>query len=89
MEEQVIQKEEKTFERHDVENSPFSLIVNAKDGKCKITCGMQLMSEREFESTMHAIEYINAKPWELIVSTAAIMAHNIYKINTQNLTNND
>lgn len=83
-------KEQANFERHDVENTPFSIVKETNTGKCKITCGMQVMSEKEFESENEALAYIKTQPWELIVSIAALMSNNItnYIINQQKTQEN-
>lgn len=83
-------KEEKTYERHDVENTPFSIVKELPSGICKITIGKFVMSERNFINIETAEGYIKTKPWELIYNCMALIADNITTIkNNQNSQSND
>ena len=78
------------YERHDVRETIFSVMRNTETGKCKITCGNNLMTETEFASLKDAIKYVKSKPWELITNLCALMVNNLYlTINKQNEQNND
>lgn len=79
------------YERHDVRNTPFSVMKETSTGKCKITCGNNLMTEQEFNTLKDAIKYVNQKPWELITNLCALMVNNLYQTvtNQQKTNEND
>ena len=83
---ETLQKKEPNFERHDIDNTPFSIIKETNTGKCKITIANYLMYDGEFENEIQAKEYIEAKPWDLILNTTYMLITNIVKdnLNTQN-----
>lgn len=56
-----------------VEQEEMFLIIN-RDGKYMIALTNQIVSKKQFETLEEAREYINSKPWELILNTAAVMA---------------
>lgn len=71
------------YERHDIRKSPFTVMKNTENDKCKIICGNNLMTEIEFTNLKEAIKYINSKPWELITNLCALMVNNLYQTVTQ------
>ena len=71
---------ENNYSRHDVENTPFSIIQDDDTMKCKIAIGMQFVTDDEFESLKEAEKFINEKPWDLILNTIIILHNNIHKI---------
>lgn len=71
---------ENNYSRHDVDNTPFSIIQEDTTMKCKIAIGMQFVTDEEFENLKEAENYINAKPWELILNTIIILHKNIHQI---------
>lgn len=83
-------KEEKTYERHDVENTPFSIVKELPSGICKITVGKFIMCDRDFINIETAEGYIKQKPWDLIFNCMSLIAENINNIkNNQNSQSND
>lgn len=55
-----------------IKGTPFNL--RKKDGKRVILIGVELASGKVFDDIESAKDYIKEKPWELIVTTACIMA---------------
>lgn len=51
------------------EENPFT-IAEQPNGKCLIKLGSQQASRKEFDNYTEAKEYIESKPWELIIFTA-------------------
>lgn len=51
------------------EGNPFT-IAEQPNGKCLIKIGNQQASVKEFDNYTEAKEYIESKPWELIVFIA-------------------
>lgn len=80
-----LQKKERTYERHDVENTPFSIIKELPEGKCRITIGNNIMSEKEFNSISEAKLYIDEKPWKLLLNSMALMAENVILLNNKQI----
>lgn len=80
-------KKEPIYERHDIENTPFSIITEVNSQKHRIAIGNNLMCEKAFDSMNEATMYVNEKPWELILNTTALIATNI--INQLNTKEND
>ena len=72
-----LQKNQKTFERHDVEGTPFSIIKEVNTGQCKVAIGTNLMTNTIFTEESAARKYIYKKPWELILNTLSLMCINI------------
>lgn len=84
-----LQKEQKVYERHDLEGTPFAIIKNITTGKCFPAIGNNRMCEKNFK-TMQAVEnYINEKPWDLMLNTMALMCENIIKLTNKKQQSND
>ena len=45
----------------------------------RITIGKQIVTSRAFNTKKEAEEYINAKPWELIINTQLVTATHAYE----------
>ena len=56
---------EKLFEITEIENTPFG--VFSKDGEHNVVMKNQIVSDKSFESKEEAIEWVNSKPWKLIL----------------------
>lgn len=63
--------------RYEIKNTPFYVIEDEKTGVCKIILGNHLASNKEFDTVKEAQEYVNEKPWELIINLCGIMYENI------------
>lgn len=64
------------------ENDVF-LIVNVED-KYRIALGEHWVTKELFNTSEEAQEYINKKPWELLMNMAAVMAKFVNKeLNSQ------
>lgn len=66
------------FERENVEETMFSLVTD--ENGTKITIGNDIVSEKVFENKNEAIEYIDSKPWELIVISSYMYSKLVSKI---------
>lgn len=51
---------------HQIKDTLFSAIEH--NGKFHITLGNNIVSEKKFNSFNQAVDYVNSKPWELILS---------------------
>ena len=71
---------ESNYSRHDVDETPFSIIQEDTTKKCRIAVGMQFVTDQEFEDLKKAENYIKEKPWELILNTVIILHNNIHKL---------
>lgn len=65
-------KMEKTFERHDIDDTPFSVITTVEDSECRITIANNIVSRKIFKTKEEAIKYVKKRPWELILNTTAL-----------------
>lgn len=83
--------EQKTtqLERHDINNTPFTIMKNVDTKECIITCGPYKISEMTFLNEKAATMYINKKPWELLVNMMGLMAEQVNKINNSKTQNHD
>lgn len=70
MEETVNKNNEPTYERHDVEGTPFS-IYTRDDGKARVSIGMNWVTQ-ELPSIKEAQQAIEEKDWWLICNTIAL-----------------
>lgn len=64
----------KLFEHHTVEGTPF--VILEQDRNFKILIGQQLASNTIFDSKEKAEEYINEKPWELLLTVMVCVKQN-------------
>ena len=53
-----------------MEQIPFRIVLS--DECYKIVLGNQIMTSRTFETTKDAEDYLNTKPWEIIMTMCAI-----------------
>ena len=67
------------IEYKEVDNTPFTLIVS--EDKVCIVMGKHLVTNRTFKSEDEAVEYINKKDWQLLLTAGAIYAMEILDIN--------
>lgn len=83
--------EQKTtqLERHDVKNTPFTIMKNVDTNECIITCGPYRMAEMTFLNEKAATMYIKTKPWELLVNMMGLMAQQVNNIINTKTQNND
>lgn len=80
----VKEKTEQLFEIEQVENTPFNLIK--QDERVKIIIGNQIASEKDFPTFQGAKDYINSKPYELILISSYIY-HNLVNDSVKQLQN--
>ena len=78
-----VDKEQSTLEVEikEVEGTPFRIVRNEKE--VSIIMGDQVL-KRGFYKIEEAEEYINEKPWELILIAGAIYSEFITKIRKEN-----
>lgn len=65
------QNKESYFKRVRVEETPFSLGVT--ENETLIFIGNFLVTDKKFKSEKEATEYIEEKPWELILTTLYVL----------------
>lgn len=58
-----------TTEMYDV----FTLVKSEKEKKVMIAIGNNIVTRNYFKNTREAKDYINSKPWDLILNTCAVM----------------
>lgn len=58
-----------TTEMYDV----FTLVKSDQEEKVMIAIGNNIVTRNTFKNTRTAKDYINSKPWDLILNTCAIM----------------
>lgn len=69
------EENKQTYSRHKIEDTPFT-VVKTPEG-CILTTGDYKVSQIIFENKEKAVEYINTKPWELLVTVInVVMAMN-------------
>lgn len=56
----------------EIENTPFTIITDDEENKSFIVLGNNRVSNELFDSIEEAESYVNDKPWELILVSAAI-----------------
>ena len=71
--------EEKKFELHAVEGTPFYIV---EQEKFCVVMGRYKVSN-EFETMEEAKKYIKKKPWDLLTKVIGIMIENINEIKTK------
>jgi len=54
------------FERLDVPGTPFSIVSSEKGSR--IAIGNQIISQKIFENEKLAKDYVEMKPWELLIN---------------------
>ena len=54
------------FERIDVPGTPFSIVSSGKSSR--IAIGNQIISQEIFENEKLAKDYVEMKPWELLIN---------------------
>lgn len=76
--EQLQQEKQPTYNRIEVENTPFSIYEETTESgeiaKAVICIGNERASELDFKDRNEAIGYINQKEWSLICNTAFIVS---------------
>ena len=72
------EKAEKLFEVTEIENTPFG--VFSKDGEHNIVMKNQIVSDKSFNSKEEAIEWVNSKPWKLILVAGFIYNEGVKEI---------
>ena len=61
-----------------VENTPFALVRNEK--KVRIVFGDTIASDKTFNSEKEAIDYINEKPYELLIVASGIFTYKLLNL---------
>ena len=72
------EKTEKLFEITEIENTPFG--VFSKDGEHNVVMKNQIVSDKSFNSKEEAIEWVNSKPWKLILIAGFIYNEGVKEI---------
>lgn len=72
-------KKDNNLVKIDVSETPFTIIGKPKENYFFIVMGNNIVSDKKFESSEEAKEYIEKKPTMLILTAAAILAENIYE----------
>ena len=70
-------------------NEEIFTIAEQPNGKCLIKIGNQQASMKEFNNYTEAKEYIESKPWDLIVFTAIAAINTAGKLMFQPLKSED
>lgn len=73
---------EKTYERHDIENTPFSAMKCVEEEKVMITLGNKIIISKEFNTIEEATNYVKGVeelPWELILNASSCFTEFILK----------
>lgn len=73
-----VTKKDKT----EVEQYEYCFNLVTRDGKTQIAVGNRIVSGKVFESTKEAKEYIDSKPWGLIVATCGAAYDIMHNINS-------
>lgn len=81
------EKKEKLFEIIEVENTPFNIL--SRNGKFQIILRNQIVSGTDFLNEEDARNYIESKPWELIMIASHLYSEGIELMKEEilNLTN--
>lgn len=66
------------FKTNQVEQEDLFLIVN-KDGKYLIALTNKIVSKQQFNTLEEARNYVQSKPWELILNATAVMMNYLQK----------
>lgn len=63
------------FNIFEVKESPFTVLERKEDNNtlCVIALGNDRVSEKFFTSVEDAIQYVDSKPWELILNTTVVL----------------
>ena len=75
---EITEKQEKLFEVTEIENTPFG--VFSKDGEHNVVMKNQIVSDKSFNSKEEAIEWVNSKPWKLILISSFIYNEGVKEI---------
>ena len=75
---EITEKQEKLFEVTEIENTPFG--VFSKDGEHNVVMKNQIVSDKSFDSKEEAIEWVNSKPWKLILIASFIYNEGVKEI---------
>ncbi len=65
------EKSTQLIQKQQVKQTPFTLIKTNE--KVKITAGTNIVSAKEFDTFEQARKYIYSKPYELLITTTAIL----------------
>ena len=65
----VVEKEER-FDNHEIKGTPFRIV--GTPGSYTLCVEMQAVSPRAFKNLKEATNYVNKKPWDLILITTKI-----------------
>lgn len=72
------EKTEKLFEVTEIKNTPFAVV--SKNGEHNIIMKDQIVSDKSFDSKEEAIEWVNSKPWKLILISSFIYNESVREI---------
>lgn len=76
---QITPNEEHFVRMHQTEEGIFTVLE--RDGIFKIAVGNKIIVKNEFKSCEEAYDYIEAKPWELIINTVCLVYELSKKVN--------
>ena len=70
------------FNIFEVKESPFTVIERKEDKNtlCVIALGNDRVSEKFFTSVEEAIQYVDTKPWELILNTTVVLMEKLNNV---------
>lgn len=71
-----------TISKAEQTETPFTIIFDEETGKWLIALGNQIVCEKNFDDQNLAINYINSKPWDLILTACAAMVNNTKQMTT-------
>lgn len=79
-------KFEGDFQKIEIKGTPYTIVGDAEKG-FYIVMGSNIVCPEQFTSTEEAEEYIEKKPYMLILTTTAIIAEQIYEKMRKEKTN--
>lgn len=69
--EEQINKESNLIKTVEVEDTVFTIVE--VDGNHRVAIGRNIVSTRMFETVIGARDWIDSKPWELLINTVVIL----------------
>ena len=63
--------------------------LNSDNDRFVIICGQFKVSNNEFETKDEAMKYLETKPWEIILNTAALIAKGVFLEGYEKFINNN
>lgn len=81
----------KEISRHDIQETPFSAIVDNESGETRVALANQIILRDSFKTEAEAADYVKGKfgtPWELIMNTISICVEYTLKAMEESKKNN-